>query len=413
MGKASRCPQFVHDFTLGITPLLLGFNLLTFIGFFPHAVHGNADFRQIYAAAYMVRTGHSHELFSYEAQEHFQNEVASPQPYALPFIRPASQALLFVPLSLLSYPAAYCTFIGLNIFLVGVSFLLLEPWMRNLAVHSRWKPITVFLSFTPLAYGISQGQDTVLLLTLFSLCLWLIDRGRLFGAGFVLGIASFKFQFTIPILFLFLCWRRWKWSAGFTLGATILAIASVSITGLEQTGIYLRSLFAFTAGATSTKGLLQYAPGLPIAIMPNLHGLVHSLIGQHRASIIVFALLFTLITLWLLRAGWAMAPDKQFLAAVPAAIFLSYYSFMGDLTVLIPSLLVAFDRSACSGIVKRRLLLVSSAVLTLIAPACFWFFRAHFYLVSLPVLMLLLAITVNQSETDVRYENCSNGAANG
>jgi hypothetical protein len=394
--KALRSPQFVHDFTLGITPLLFGFNLLTSIGFLPHALQGRGDFRQIYAAAYMVRTGHSHELFNYEAQERFQNQVVSPQPYALPFIRPASQALLFAPLTWLPYRAAYFVFIWVNLLLLGLCFSLLKPWMRNLAVDSRWKPVTIFLSFTPLAYGITQGQDSILLLTLLAGALFSLRRQYLFAAGVLAGLGSFKFQLTIPIFLLFLCWRRWRFCGGFVLAALSLAGISIWVTGIEQAKIYARSLLALGTGTSNRPGLLRYTPGLHVGEMPNLHGLVHGIIGKPVASLIVFATLWVFILLWTSRSVLRKSPERQLLVAMTASIVLSYYTFMADLSVILPPLVATFDVCVSPAAIKRRSFLAGTSVLTLLSPACLWFFPLQFYLVSIPASLLLIAVVMTE-----------------
>jgi hypothetical protein len=391
--KALRSPQFVHDFTLGITPLLFGFNLLTSIGFFPHAMHGKADFRQIYAAAYMVRTGHAHELFTYEAQEAFQNRVVSPEPYALPFIRPASQALLFVPLTWVSYSVAYCVFIAINLSLLVLCFFLLRPWMQNLAVNSRWKPLTIFLSFTPLAYGISQGQDTILLLALLTAALVFLRRDHIFLAGFLAGLGSFKFQLTIPLLMLFLSWRRWKFCTGVVLAGLTLALISLWVTGLQQAKNYALSLLAY--GSQSARpSLIRYAPGLTLGEMPNLHGLVHAVSTQPLLSLILLVLSWAFMILWLGRFARHKPFEQQLLVVMVASVVLSYYAFMADLSVLLPALAATMDVCVSPGTVRRRPFLSIASVSVLLAPACLWFFPVHFYLASIPVLLLLAAIVI-------------------
>ncbi len=183
MAQDTRKPTFIHDFTLGIAPLLFGLNLLTSIGFLPIAMRGGADFRQLYTAGWMVRTGHSFELYSYDAQKRFQDQIVGPRPTPLPFVRPAFNALLFVPLTWFSYRVAYWTFMGVNIGLLALCFFLLEPWTQNLSAHSRWQPVMVFASFTPVAPALIMGQDSILLLTLLSLTLVMLHRGRDFAAG--------------------------------------------------------------------------------------------------------------------------------------------------------------------------------------------------------------------------------------
>ena len=98
----SRGTRILPDLLLGILPILIGIQLLGWITFLPSALlHGHADFRQLYAAGYMVRTGHARELYDIRAQQQFQDVLVGNDERALPFIRPAYQALLFVPFSLL------------------------------------------------------------------------------------------------------------------------------------------------------------------------------------------------------------------------------------------------------------------------------------------------------------------------
>jgi len=69
-------------------------------------MQGRADFRQVYTAGYLVRTGHRRELYDNAAQKCFQDDLGSPmylqeagtlKPVMLPFNRPAYQELLFAP----------------------------------------------------------------------------------------------------------------------------------------------------------------------------------------------------------------------------------------------------------------------------------------------------------------------------
>jgi hypothetical protein len=108
----SRAKRHLPDFLLGISPILLAAQLMGWLTFFPSALHGHADFRQLYAAGYMVRTGHASELYNYRAQQTFQDTLVGNDEPALPFIRPAYQALLFVPFSLLPYRTAYLAFLA-------------------------------------------------------------------------------------------------------------------------------------------------------------------------------------------------------------------------------------------------------------------------------------------------------------
>jgi hypothetical protein len=76
------------------------------MAFFPSALRGHSDFRQLYAANHMVRAGDASELYDYRVQKIFQDTLAGNDELALPFISPAYQVLPFLSFSLLSYRSA-------------------------------------------------------------------------------------------------------------------------------------------------------------------------------------------------------------------------------------------------------------------------------------------------------------------
>src|SRR6266567_1149229 len=166
-GETPEPPHYVQAL-LGILPLILGIQLLAWLVILPAALGGHADFRQLYAAGYMVRTGHAKELYDYNAQLQFQNQAVSPAAVPLPFIRPACYALLFVPFSLMSYRSAYFAFLCLSLILLWVSYWILRPWLRNLARAWSWLPPLIFVSFFPVTAALTQGQDSILLLALLA-----------------------------------------------------------------------------------------------------------------------------------------------------------------------------------------------------------------------------------------------------
>src|SRR5437870_7943570 len=117
-----EAPYYVKGLVLGLSAYLIGIHLWTWVFTVSIFLGGRSDFRQLYTAGYMVRSGHAHELYDYESQRYFQNKVLSQADMALPFIRPAYEALLFVPFSFLSYRTAYFAFLGLNVILLAVSY---------------------------------------------------------------------------------------------------------------------------------------------------------------------------------------------------------------------------------------------------------------------------------------------------
>src|SRR5260370_42478256 len=91
---------------LGLLPLVMGLELLAWVSVLPRMAHGGADFRQLYVAGYMVRTGAAAKLYDYDYPLQLQNSLVAPAATGLPFIPPAYQCLVCGPLCPLAYRTA-------------------------------------------------------------------------------------------------------------------------------------------------------------------------------------------------------------------------------------------------------------------------------------------------------------------
>jgi hypothetical protein len=382
----------LQQIILGILPLLLGGQILVGVALTSGAFRGDADFRQLYAAGYMVRTGHGQQLYDYAAQIHYQAAVVPGEPF-LPFIRPAFEALLFVPFSLVSYRAAYVMFFGVNLLLLFVSYRLFRPHLGNLARCWRWLPICLFLSFLPFSIAVVQGQDTILLLLLLSLAMRLLDLRREFWAGVVLGLGLFKFQIVVPFALLFLLWRRRKLFSGFCMSGTILACFSMLLTGLPQAREFVR--LSWSVGGSATL-LDPHQVQLRVDFMPNLRGLVNGVFAKFVPGTYIQLLLIAasaaLICFLVFR--WRAAPlgSDAFRLGVLAAIVLSYYLLIHDLALALLPIALTLDRSmrlqGNPSLGDRRE--AWTALLALVAPVYLLFDFGHVYVLALPFLALLL-----------------------
>src|SRR5712692_5272417 len=181
-------PYYVKGLALGIPAILLGLQISGWLFFLPGALHGYADFRHLYTAGFMVRSGHAHELYDYDTQKSFQDALVSREEIAMPFNHLAYEALLFIPFSLLPYRTAYCAFLAVNLVLLAISFRLLRPRLDNLARVWQWLPVGIFLGFLPIAAALMHGQDSILLLTLLAAAMVSLGQGRELTAGVLVGL---------------------------------------------------------------------------------------------------------------------------------------------------------------------------------------------------------------------------------
>jgi hypothetical protein len=401
----SRGTRILADLVLGILPILVGIQLLGWITIFPDALlHGHADFRQLYAAGYMVRTGHAGKLYDIRAQQQFQDVLVGNDERALPFIRPAYQALLFVPFSLLPYRTAYLAFLAVNLVLLAMTFWILRPNMRNLSRVWPGLPVFIFLVFYPSALALMQGQDSILLLLLLAAALVALEQGQERRAGILVGLGLFKMQIVIPIALLFLLWRRWRFFAGFALSAGLLSLISLWVVGIAQTAAYAHSLFSVGTNLATAR---QFP--LRVSIMANLRGLLAGVLGDRLPAFWIQALTIVasiLVLLWAARAvtGKQKAADA-FVIAITAGLIVSYYLFIHDLSVLLIPIVITLDRfifpnpnftgsnisaGTTPPALDRAGAWMSAALL--VAPMCIFLIPDQFYLIALPLCAFMVIL---------------------
>ncbi len=393
---AAGPPYYVKGLALGIPAYLIGIHLWTWVFMAPFYLGGHSDFRQLYAAGYIVRTGHAQRLYDYDLQGQVENAVSGTSELVMPFIRPAYQALVFVPFSLLPYRWSYLAFLTINLLLLGTSFVLLRPWMSDLREVFRWLPAATFLGFLPIAAALIQGQDSIVLLTLLTLAFVCLDHGRELTAGVLVGLGLFKFQIVLPIVVLLLFWRHWRFVRGFALSALPLSALSAWLVGLSGARAYFGLLLFM--GGSSPKG------GYPLVVnrMANLHGLAYGIAGKWLSAfwiILITVIISGVVMLWLAKLAPAKAGSEALLLAITASALLSYYLLIHDLSVLLLPVVVALSRFICAEATGdawgRRA--ARASTLMFVAPVCISYIPEHFFLVALPLLVFLLVLVRSTS----------------
>jgi len=390
-----RRTHYVQDILLGILPIIFCMQFLAWLTFLPKALRGHADFRQLYVAGYMVRTGHRTQLYDYAAQTYFQNTLVSNDERALPFIRPAYQALMFVPFSLLPYRTAYLGFLLLNVLLLALAFLILQPRLRGLSRVWPGLPPALFLGFYPVALALMQGQDSILLLALLAAALVSLERNRDLTAGALAGVGLFKFQIVVPIVLLFLLWRRWRFVKGFMFSAILVGLLSFITSGWAETVVFVHSLLSVGAGLPAVPGEINFP--LRINIMANLRGLIYglaSLRAPQRWLQVTTLLLSSLVVISVRARGRQQRGGGALVLAITAGVLVSYYLFIHDLSILLIPIVLTLDRFISrngTGEPFGRAAAAISALL-FVAPMCIFVIPAHFYLVSVLICAFLFVL---------------------
>jgi Glycosyltransferase family 87 len=378
---------------------LLVLQLILCATFFQFARRGEIDFRTFYATGHMLRTGDA--IYDYEAEKSAQSALVSPNPTAVPFMYPPYAALLFVPLALGSYMTGYLLFFALNLCFCGLALVIMRPYTTSL--EAKWRPLVpvLFLSFMPLGITLMFGQVSLLLLVLYCACFAALQTGRPLLAGIFLSLALIKFQIALPVAFLFLVWRQWRFIAGFLCGTVVLTLISIRITGLKVIETYVESLVFMSRHASNAAGQAKYAT-FP-AQMPNLYGFFHSI--SHGAPWgFALTILCSLVVLL-----WAAIQKPSLPVALLAGMLVSYHLFFYDATLLLLPISLLFNQTIDSPIHgRRKAAIYASSFLVL---ASFWgaFLTFDFHhLAVIPIAVLFACLNPNSlvQPPALRLDHC-------
>lgn len=356
-----------------LLPIVLGLEVICSVSIVSTMTPAKADFRQLYVAGYMVRTGDAARLYDYDSQLRLQNALIAPARIALPYIRPAYQALLLAPLSLVAFRAAYFLWMAINIALVALSCYLLGSRFPKLARVWKPLPVAVLCAFTPVWVAVFQGQDTVFLLVLLAGAFRALEEDRDALAGCLLALGLFKFQIVLPIAFLFVAWKQWKFAKGFFVTALALAGISIALIGIPGIAAFFNSVIH-----------VHYP--VRYVMMSNFHALLVGLFGDSFP--VTLATLALSAAAWLAVAGWGPVKSgpNALMLAIPTAALVSYYLFIHDWSVLALPLLFILD----TGMDRPKagwagLLLFAAPLIALLA-------LAHAFLTTIPMALLFVAV---------------------
>ena len=166
--------------------------------------------------------------------------------------------------------------------LIALPFLLRPhlPYLQNYP----W-PLWVLasLAFFPVFFSLLQGQDSILLLFLYTLGFIDLASGNDARSGGWLALGLFKPHLVAPfVLFMFLCGRR-KMLYGFLPVAAVLGLVSAAVVGWQGLSSYPQ--YVLHLEATMARGAI-----VPSDI-PNLRGVLYLLL-HGRTAIVVPTLCF-------------------------------------------------------------------------------------------------------------------------
>jgi alpha-1,2-mannosyltransferase len=168
------------------------------------------------------------------------------------YIYPPFFALLFVPLSFLSFTLALDIWLGLDLVLLGLFFGI---YIRQRGGEITWPEIgfmgvAAFLEFLPLIWAMAIGQTSLIVLVLLAGTLWAWRRERDITGGLLLGIAI-AIKLTPALFTVFFLWRG-KRKLAMTSAAVFgaIQIISIGVLGWEPHRVFFFEIVPEMAGGT-------------------------------------------------------------------------------------------------------------------------------------------------------------------
>jgi len=331
-------------FLLGLTLL----NAASVVRVAPLLWKGYQDFTNFYGAAEMVRGGQAARLYDLALQSKVQEQIApnvAIRQGGLPYMHPPFEALLFLPLTYLSYLPAYMVWTFLNIIMLALSLGI--AWEAFPEVRSLSVTFIVLCAggFVPLTNGIIQGQDSVLLLLLATLSLAYFETRRDVAGGVALGAGLFRFHLALPMAVI-MAVRRPRLLLGLVPMAAALVAISTAISGWRGLAGYFELLFRLEQ--TGAGG------AIPSVGMPSLRGLIAELPGANAGSSLVVGLTLAASLVVAGAVVWVITKRNVplrlvFALAIMTAILLSYHTFTHDLTLLLIVILLLVSEPPAIG----------------------------------------------------------------
>jgi hypothetical protein len=321
------------------------FNVVAFWPAHRQALRGWPDLSIFYTAGTMLRRGQAQLLYSDGAQSLIQGELF-PEPFAgrglLPYNHPPFEALPYAAITQLPYVDAYFLMFAVNVLLLIGCIHILKPWLPGLrSMFPRFMYVVPF-AFFPVAYALVQGQDSILLLMLYSVAYVSLRRSQDLRAGAVLGLGLFKFHLVLPFVFILALRQRWRALMGVLLSASIEVVISWMIVGTRTLAQY--PVYILQVNRRRSPGVIIVPDN-----MPNLRGLF-MVWGKETLPVeIALVVASVCILVWAAYRwrpadlGDANAWNTGFSLAVVASFLAGFHSYGHDMSILLLPTLLTFE----------------------------------------------------------------------
>lgn len=196
------------------------------------------DFLAFYTAGTFVRKGRSASLYDLTDVRAFQEELARENNIELgdavaPWWNPPFYALVFAPLSMLSYHTAWLTWMTINIACAGAACWILASMIpAGEGLSARGLVPLIVATSLPFIQSLGHGQNssTSLLLLAVTVAFW--RNRKALTAGLVVGLLFYKPQLGAVLSLVLVLSLSWRALAGVAItGTTLLLVNLIALPG--------------------------------------------------------------------------------------------------------------------------------------------------------------------------------------
>lgn len=375
-------------------------------------IHHN-DFRHMYAAASLLRSGGN----IYDSEQ-LRAEAARREVERLnPYVYPPLQAALLIPLASLSFAQAALAWYWINIFLVVLCILILSRLLGSMP--RPWNcAIVVFLvaASEPVTRTLTAGQMNIALLLLLCLSFILFKKNYPVFAGLALGLAA-ALKIFPALLILMLFWRR-RYRAGMAalLGALALTLLGCAIAGWSHSLDYLALLRQMSYGSSTwaqlgmhyhvdpanqapaalITRLLTQDPDAGVQGIASLPGLAKFL--SAATGLILFGIAFYFTRFKHSEDNSLRISETSLALAILASILIPSLMWDHYLTLALLPAVILLDRPGDCGRDTAVLILIALSLFVIDVPVNFWNpawqsgWRVAWSSVKLPAVLVLFGL---------------------
>jgi hypothetical protein len=247
--------------------------------------------------------------------------------------------------------------------------------------------LIVFMTFDPMMDCLLIGQDSVLMLMVYTLVFVALKRGRELEAGGLLACGLFKFHLVLPFAIIFALRRRGVFLLGFSGIAFVLVAISVLVGGPGVLATYPKMFLN-----SQYRALMGFQP----EYAANVRGLVYLITPSKIPGAISGAVVAASsgFLLWVTARRWRDNEfNLSFSAAVIAALLTGYHAFVYDLSLLLLPVAIVCGELAKRKILLKSLLLNAVLVVLFVPPVHHALIVYHAYaLMCVPAVALFVSV---------------------